>query len=116
MSRLAVIAIVLALAVGPDAAAICGAWCSEDANAAGRCDHGPSDSPLVAAGNCCDQFVQGSAALPLMAARINAPTASGVDAATTLLPPPGRSAGPGQSALGRRSSVDARPLTTVLRI
>jgi hypothetical protein len=112
-----VLSIVLALAVGPDAAAICGAWCTDDATTTEYCEHGTPDSPLIAAGNCCDDLVQAVAVLQTAirsdTSSVNSSSAVSpvrnpfVDSARLVRP---------DYVSGSRPSIDVRPQTTVLRI
>jgi hypothetical protein len=113
-----VLAIVLALAVGPNAAAICGLWCPEEVTAAEYCDHGSSDSPLIAAENCCDDLAPDTVAVVQTAVRSDASSTHGVPAVSLLRNPfvdSGRPARPNRVP-GSRRSIDGRPQTTVLRI
>ena len=118
MSRLPVLSIVLALAIGPDAAAICAAWCAEEATVAEDCDHGSSASPLIAAGHCCDDQAKGIVAVLQTAVRFDASSPNGGPAVSFVrhaFVESVRSAridhGPGS-----RAFTDGRPQTTVLRI
>jgi hypothetical protein len=118
MSRLSVFSIVVALAVGPDAAAICGLWCTEEAAAAEYCDHDSSDSPLIAAGNCCGDLAQDAVAVLQTADRSGASSTLSVPAVSLHRNPfvdSGRPARPDRLP-GSRCFIDGRPQTTVLRI
>jgi hypothetical protein len=118
MSRLSVLPIVLALAIGPDATAICAAWCAEEAMSAETCDHGLSDSPRIAAGNCCNELAQDAVAVLQAAVRLDASSANGVPAVSPVrhrFVDSARSARPNHVP-GSRAFIDGRPQTTVLRI
>jgi len=108
----------LALAVGPDAAAICAAWCADEAVSAEYCDHGSSDSPLIAAGNCCDELVQDAVAVLQTAVRLDASSPNGVPAVSPVrdrFVDSARSARP-NPVPASRTFIGGRPQTTVLRI
>lgn len=120
MRRVAAVVIALTLAIGPDAALLCGLWCDQHAVAEAGCQHGdPAPSTRVAAaGDCCDAAVVAVAAILPRDARgsLTSPDADfampvhvrlAVREAATVLP--------GHQP-GRRWSLDARPLATALRI
>lgn len=118
MSRLSALSIVLALAIGPDAAAICSAWCTEETAAAEYCDHGTPDSPLVAGGNCCADPAQDAVAVLQMAVRFDVSSANGVAAVLpvrNLFIDSGCAVRP-DHVPGARAAVGGRPQITVLRI
>lgn len=117
MSRLPVLSIVLSLALGPDAAAICGLWCAEGPAATESCYHATPASPLVTAGNCCDNAVPTVTVLQA-ALRVEAPSTNRVPAVLPARDPlidSERFARPGQRS-GSGAAIDARPQTAVLRI
>jgi len=119
--RVAAAAIALTLAIGPDAAVLCGLWCDQHAVAEAACPQhgdGAPSSRVAAAGDCCDATVVAvTAILPR-------------DARGGLASPDGDSAIPARFRLavrmaatvrprhqpGPRWSLDARPLATALRI
>jgi hypothetical protein len=116
MSRLSALSIVLALAIGPDAAAICGLWCTDQVTTQ-SCDHGTPDSPRIAAGDCCDDVAQ-AVAVVQAAVRFDASSSNGAPALSPVRNPlvdSARLARP-HHVSGFRPSTDARPQTTVLRI
>lgn len=116
MSRLSVLSIVLALAIGPDAAAICGLWCTGVAAAPESCDHGASDSPLIAAGHCCDPGQAGAVLPTALRSEASSPYAvHAVSQVRGLVVDSGRPARPDRVP-GSRCFIDGRPQTTVLRI
>ena len=117
--RTAVLSIVLTLAVGQNAALLCGTWCNRHAATATACHHqDPVTFRKVAAGdNCWHQVLNTPAVLQENVRR----DASLPDADYAIPVPSYRlahsttDARPGQEP-GREWSLDTRPLSTALRI
>ena len=118
MLRAFVILTVLTLAAGPDASALCRAWCGPVADA-NECRHeGSKQSPSLSAGDCCARV---EASVPATLAKGLLTKVSSPDAAPAIRGHADQS--PRQSADGRLGReprrprpFDPAPLSTILRI
>lgn len=118
MFRAAALAIALTLAIGPDAALLCGLWCDLHAVAEAGCRHLDSapSSRVAASEDCCDAAVVAAAILPRDGRGIvTSPDGDFAMAVHLRLAMRMATVRPGHHP-GRRWSLDARPLATALRI
>jgi hypothetical protein len=117
--RIALLAIVLSLAIGPDASLLCSVWCDPQAAATIGCDHGRSTNALtMSADSSCDRVVPGVGAfLQEDGGRSSVDTVAGqaTSVACYQLAPLTSSTRSGQEP-GREWSLENRPLSTALRI
>jgi hypothetical protein len=118
MFRASVLSIVMALAIGPDAAMICHAWCVGERQAAVPCHQGSGGSLVVAADVCCDEGVRAAAAVLVGDTKPRASAPNGDPALQALQSQISNLASvirPDRK-IGRQGSIDNRPLATALRI
>lgn len=119
MFRASVLSILLTLAVGPNLALLCGTWCDPQAVAASECHHeAPATSPSVAVDDRCDNMVLGVAAFLRQDVRRGV---ASQDADQAVLVPRytlahSTIATRPRHEPGRASSLEKRPLSTLLRI
>ena len=118
MFRAALLSIVLTLAVGQDAALLCGVWCHSGGGIAGACEHQTeATSPGIISNDDCTVSGNAIVAVREDARRgTSAPTVHSGD----LVPPfalrlPASSRHSGYDSAGRRL-LDLRPLVLALRI
>ena len=119
MFRAALFSIVLTLAVGQDATALCKVWCDpHDATTAGCHQAAPTESATLTGTDSCDTVVVEAVALVREDARRGA---SAPDLHHAVFVTRSRFASPPTDARssyepGQQSSPDERPLVTALRI
>ena len=118
MSRLAVLSIVLTVALGPDAAVLCLAWCDQLTPLSTEChlDVTPSTTATVAAAACCDDGALAISAFLREDAGLNGSAPRGDQAVLVALDRRDRSTTEARPEPGRDPLVRTRPLPTVLRL
>jgi hypothetical protein len=117
--RAAVLAIVLTLAVGPNASLLCTVWCHPDAASTGSCEQAdPTSTPSVTRKDGCPDNAAGTSALVREDVRRGVSASDGQHAVVVapfqfVAPPTPREFG---REPGQHPPLEARPLVLALRI
>lgn len=117
--RIAVLSIVLALGVGPNASLLCAVWCHQEAAPIGACQHqAPTSSRSLTGTESCPDIAAATLALVREDVRRGGPASDGQHAVIVLafqfVPPPNPTAF--RREPGQHPPLEARPPVLALRI